>query len=93
MNNLVEKLIATGITIGGGIVGAKLVEFGWKAVTGHDAPKDLDDTEENLVSAISFAVISAGISAIIRVTSKRGAHSAVKRIQARSASKAGAGEV
>ncbi|MEV4900250.1 DUF4235 domain-containing protein [Citricoccus sp. NPDC055426] len=93
MNNLVEKLIATGITIGGGIVGAKLVEFGWKAVTGHDAPKDLDDTEENLVSAISFAVISAGISAIIRVTSKRGANSAVKRLQARSASKAGAGEV
>ncbi len=93
MNNLVEKLIATGITIGGGIVGAKLVEFGWKTITGHDAPKDLDDTEENLITALSFAVISAGISAIIRVVSKRGANSAVKRIQARSVSKAGAGEV
>ncbi|MGM7671183.1 DUF4235 domain-containing protein [Microbacterium sp. A93] len=93
MNNLMEKLIATGITIGGGIVGAKLVEFGWKAVTGNDAPKDLDDTEEHLLSAISFAVISAGISAIIRVTSKRGANSAVKRLQARSASRAGHGEV
>lgn len=93
MNNLVEKLIATGITIGGGIVGAKLVEFGWKAVTGNDAPNDLEDTEQHLASAISFAVISAGISAIIKVTSKRGANSAVKRIQARSKSKAGVGEV
>lgn len=93
MNNLVEKLIATGISIGGGIVGSKLVSFGWKAVTGNDAPTDLDDTEENLVSAISFAVISAAISAVIRVSSKRGANAAVKRFQARSVSKAGVGEV
>lgn len=93
MNNLVEKLITTGITIGGGLLGTKLVEFAWRKVTGHDAPKDLDDTESNMWSAITFATISAGISAVIRVTSKRGAHAAAKRMRSRSSAKAGLGEV
>ncbi|MEW1981376.1 DUF4235 domain-containing protein [Citricoccus sp. NPDC079358] len=93
VNTLVEKLIATGITIGGGIIGTKVVEFAWRKITGHDAPKDLDDTEANMWSAITFATISAGISAIIRVSSKRGANSAVKAIQSRSKSKAGTAEV
>lgn len=95
MNNVLQKLIATGITIGGGIVGTKLVEFGWKAITGNDAPKDLDDTEANMWSAITFATISAGISAIIRVASKRGAASAMDKLaaQSTSAKRLGRGEV
>lgn len=94
MNNLLEKLIATGISIGGGIVGTKLVEAGWKAFTGDDAPKDLDDTEQDLVQAIVFATLTAAISATIRVASKRGAASAMNRISAKSrAQKLGAGEV
>lgn len=95
MNNVLQKLISTAITIGGGIVGTKLVELGWKAFTGDDAPKDLDDTEANMWSAITFATISAAISATIRVASKRGAASAMDKMAAKSADgrRLGRGEV
>ena len=85
MNTLVNKLITTGVTVGGGLVGTKIVDFGWRKVTGHDAPKDLDDTENNMWEAIAFATIAAGIAALIRVVSQRGAHEAIERMQARSA--------
>jgi hypothetical protein len=93
MNNLTDKLVSTAITVAGGYVGTKVVEFAWRKVTGHDAPKDIDDTEANMWSAITFAAIAAGITALIRVLSQRGAKSAVKALQARSGSKAGAAEV
>lgn len=45
--------------------------------------------------AIAFATIAAGIAALIRVTSQRGANEAIERMQARSAKsvKVGRGEV
>jgi hypothetical protein len=84
MNTLVNKLITTGVTIVGGLIGTKVVEFGWRKVTGHDAPKDLEDTDNNMWEAIAFATIAAGIAALIRVTSQRGANSALKAVQSRS---------
>jgi hypothetical protein len=84
MNTLVNKLITTGVTIVGGLIGTKVVEFGWRKVTGHDAPKDLEDTDNNMWEAIAFAMIAAGIAALIRVTSQRGANSALKAVQSRS---------
>jgi hypothetical protein len=91
MNTLVSKLITTGVTIAGGLIGTKVVEFGWKKVTGHDAPKDLEDTDNNMWEAIAFAAIAAGIAALIRATSQRGAHEAIERMQARSGKSAKAG--
>ncbi|MDI3330783.1 MAG: DUF4235 domain-containing protein [Micrococcus sp.] len=95
MNTLVNKLITTGVTVVGGLVATKVVEFGWKKVTGHDAPKDLEDTDNNMWEAIAFATVAAGIAALIRVTSQRGAHEAIERMQARSSkpNKAGRAEV
>jgi hypothetical protein len=87
MNTLVNKLITTGVTVGGGLVASKVVEFGWRKVTGHDAPKDLEDTDNNMWEAIAFATIAAAIAALIRVTSQRGANEAIERMQARSAGK------
>lgn len=87
MNTLVNKLITTGITVGGGLIGTKVVEFVWKKVAGHDAPKDLEDTDNNMWEAIAFATIAAGIAAIIRVTTQRGAHEAMRRAQNRSGGK------
>lgn len=93
MNNLTDKIVSTAITVVGGYVGTKVVEFTWRKVTGHDAPKDAEDTEANMWSAITFATISAGITALIRVTSQRGAHKAIKSMKSRSPKKAGAAEV
>jgi hypothetical protein len=95
MNTLVNKLITTGVTVVGGLIGTKVVEIGWRKVTGHDAPKDLEDTDNNMWEAIAFASIAAGIAALIRVTSQRGAHEAIERFQARSSKspKAGRAEV
>jgi hypothetical protein len=95
MNTLVSKLITTGVTVVGGLIGTKVVEFGWRKVTGHDAPKDIEDTDNNMWEAIAFATIAAGIAALIRVTSQRGANSALQAVQARSnkSSKAGRAEV
>lgn len=85
MNNLVNKLISTGVTVLGGIVGTKIVEFAWKRISGHDAPKDIQDTDNNMWEAITFTTIVAAITALIRVTSQRGANSAAKALQSRSA--------
>ncbi|MGW9550163.1 DUF4235 domain-containing protein [Citricoccus zhacaiensis] len=93
MNNLTDKIVSTAITVVGGYVGTKIVEFTWRKVTGHDAPKDAEDTEANMWSAITFATISAGITALIRVTSQRGAHKAIESMKSRSPKKAGAAEV
>lgn len=87
MNPLVNKLVSTGVTVVGGLVGTKVVEFAWKKVSGHDAPKDLEDTDNNMWEAIAFATIAAGIAALIRVTSQRGANEAMERMQARSSRK------
>ncbi|MFC7403398.1 DUF4235 domain-containing protein [Citricoccus sp. GCM10030269] len=96
MNKLTERIISTAITLIGGYVGTKIVDYTWRKATGHDAPKDVDDTENNMWGAITFATISAGITALIRVTSQRGAKKASKAMAARSQAKKakiGTGEV
>ncbi|WBL20391.1 DUF4235 domain-containing protein [Citricoccus sp. NR2] len=93
MNNLADKLLTTGISLAGGYIGTKVVEAGWKAFTGEDAPKDVDDADQSLVRAVVFATITAGISALIRVASQRGAAKAIVTFQDRRAAKLGRLEV
>ena len=85
MNTVLQKLLATGITIAGGMVGSQLVTTGWRLATGHDAPRDATDDELPLVEALSFAFISAGISALIKVAGQRGAGTAMRRFEAKTA--------
>lgn len=95
MNQIVSKLVTTGITVVGGLIGTKIVEVVWKRIAGHDAPKDLEDTDNNMWEAIAFTTIAAGIVAVIRVTSQRGANSAFRALDARKGKshKAGRAEV
>ncbi len=81
MNKLVHNLLATGITFAGGMVGSQLVATGWRLATGHEAPRDATDDELPLVEALSFAFVSAGISALIKVAGQRSAGTALRRFE------------
>lgn len=93
MNNIAEKLLSTGISIAGGFIGSKLVEVAWRGITGEDAPKDPEDTDQSLVRAVVFAAITAGISSLIKIGSQRGAHKAIVSFQDKRAAKLGRREV
>ncbi|MDO5635337.1 MAG: DUF4235 domain-containing protein [Micrococcus sp.] len=85
MNTILHKLLATGISVAGGFVGSQLVSAGWRVATGHSAPHDATDEELPIVEALSFAFISAGISALIRVAGQRGAGTALRALQEKTA--------
>ena len=67
MNTLAQKALSAGITLVGGIVGSRVVAGGWRLVTGHSAPDDAADETLPLVEALSFAFISAGVAALLKV--------------------------
>jgi hypothetical protein len=78
--NLILKLLGTGVSIAAGLAGAKLIDFAWKAVTGKESPKqDTDAMENTLRATVVFALISGGVSAMIRVLSQRGTQHAINR--------------
>jgi len=83
VNTILHNLLATGIKIGGGIVGTKLVSGGWKLATGHSAPKDATDETLPIVEALAFAFVSAGIGALLKVAGQRGAGKAIGKIEAK----------
>ena len=80
MNTLAQKALSTGITLVGGIIGSRVVAGGWKLVTGHDAPDDAADETLPIVEALSFAFISAGVAAILKVAGQRGAGAAIRQV-------------
>jgi hypothetical protein len=78
--HLILKLLGTGVSIGAGLAGAKLIDIIWKMVTGKDSPKqDTDAMENTLRATLVFAVISGAVSAMIRVLSQRGTQQAINR--------------
>ncbi|WP_022872210.1 DUF4235 domain-containing protein [Nesterenkonia alba] len=82
MDKLVDKALTRGISMAGGLVATKVFEFGWKQVTGEDAPKHDDVDTVSLKKALVFAVTSAAISATVQILSQRGAREASKKIKA-----------
>ena len=80
MNTLVQKALSAGITLVGGIVGSRVVAGGWRLVTGHSAPDDAADETVPLVEALSFAFISAGVAALLKVAGQRGAGAAIRKV-------------
>ena len=64
----------------GGIVGSRVVAGGWRLVTGHSAPDDAADETLPLVEALSFAFISAGVAALLKVAGQRGAGAAIRKV-------------
>lgn len=87
MDKVIQKILATGITVAGGIVGSRVVAAGWKLVTGHDAPSDATDETVPLVEALAFSFISAGIAALLKVAGQRSAASGVRRIAGKTTSR------
>lgn len=79
MNTLVQKALAAGISMVGGTVGSRLVAGGWRLATGHSAPDDASDENLSLVEALSFAFISAGVAALLKVAGQRSAGAAMRK--------------
>ena len=78
--NIFIKLLGTGISLLAGFVGTKLVDTVWEKSTGNKPPKGHDeDVPTTLRSALTFALISASVSAIIQVLANRGTQRAVTR--------------
>jgi Protein of unknown function (DUF4235) len=78
--NIIIKLLGTGISLLAGFVGTKVVDTVWEKTTGNKPPKGHDDdVPTTLRSALTFALISAAVSAVIQVLANRGTQRAVTR--------------
>jgi hypothetical protein len=78
--NILIKLLGTGISLAAGFVGTKVVDTVWEKATGNKPPKGHDDdVPTTLRSALTFALISASVSAVIQVLANRGTQRAVTR--------------
>lgn len=78
--NLFIKLLGTGVSLLAGFVGTKLVDAVWEKSTGSRPPKGHDDdVPTTLRSALTFALVSASVSAIIQVLANRGTQRAITR--------------
>ncbi|WP_104174797.1 DUF4235 domain-containing protein [Arthrobacter sp. Y81] len=78
--SLFIKLLGTGVSLLAGFAGTKAVDVVWEKVTGRKPPKgDKDDVPTTLRSALTFALISAAVSAIIQVLANRGTQRAITR--------------
>ena len=71
MNDMMQRLVRTGVSIGAGFVATKAVEAIWKAATGDDEAPNTDDDQATLIRVVTFATISAGVSALLEVGSQR----------------------
>ena len=78
--NILIKLLGTGVSLLAGYVGTKVVDTVWEKSTGTRPPKgDDDDVPTTLRSALTFALISASVNAIIQVLANRGTQRAITR--------------
>lgn len=78
--NIFIKLLGTGISLIAGFVGTKIVDTVWEKSTGNRPPKGHDDdVPTTLRSALTFALVSASVSAIIQVLANRGTQRAITR--------------
>jgi hypothetical protein len=78
--NIFIKLLGTGVSLLAGYAGTKLVDTVWEKSTGKKPPKGgKDDVPATLRSALTFALISASVSAIIQVLANRGTQRAITR--------------
>ncbi|MET4592395.1 MULTISPECIES: DUF4235 domain-containing protein [Micrococcaceae] len=78
--NLFIKLLGTGVSLGAGFLGTKVVNAVWEKSTGRKPPTGKhEDTPTTLRSALTFALISASVSTIIQVLANRGTQRAITR--------------
>ena len=85
MNTLAQKVLSTGITLAGGVIGSRAVAAAWKLATGRSAPDDATDETLPIVEALSFAFISAGVAALVKVAGQRAAGTAIRKASEKTA--------
>jgi hypothetical protein len=74
------RLLGTGVSLLAGYAGTKAVDAAYEKITGRKPPKgDTDDVPTTLRTALTFALISAAVSAIIQVLANRGTQRAITR--------------
>lgn len=83
MDKLIDKAVTMGVSMAGGLLATKVFEFGWRQVTGEDAPKHDEVDNVSLKKALVFAVTSAAISSAVQILSQRGAKNASAKIKGR----------
>lgn len=93
MNDVTQRLLRTGVSIGVGFIGSKVVEAIWKAATGDDEAPTTDDDQATLLKVVAFATISAGVSALLEVGSQRLVSKAVSKTGNTKAQQLGRAEV
>lgn len=65
--DLAWKVTAAAATLASGFVADKVVALGWRAITGHQAPREEDQVlEYKLMEVVAFAVISGAAIALTR---------------------------
>ncbi|MEO8829703.1 DUF4235 domain-containing protein [Lapillicoccus sp.] len=72
MGSIGWKLMATGAALAAGTVATKLVEVGWRAISGRDAPNDPTQVEDSSwKEALLFAAIMGLAVGAARVAAER----------------------
>ncbi|GAB4099603.1 DUF4235 domain-containing protein [Sinomonas halotolerans] len=69
--SILIKLLGTAISIGAGIGATKLMDVAWEKTTGAKPPKDATNLEESLRDTLVFAIVSAGVGAVIQTLAQR----------------------
>lgn len=66
------KLASTAALALSAMAAGKVVEMGWRVVTGHSAPTD-DNDDATIIGVIAFAAVSAAVVAVAQRYAIRGA--------------------
>lgn len=69
-----HKVLNAGAMAVAGMVSGKVVDLGWKAVTGHPAPTDPDDAQTTFAELVVFAIISGALLGVARLIAQRSAN-------------------
>ena len=77
--NIVFKLLGTGVSLGAGFVASKIVDKVWEKSTGNKPPKDGASLDNSLRSALTFALVSSAVAAVIQVIAGRTTQKAIAR--------------
>jgi hypothetical protein len=67
------KVVSTGALLLAGLITHKVLDIGWKAVTGNEPPKDPDDVGVKMWEVITFAAVSGALVGLTRQLALRGA--------------------
>ena len=68
------KIVSAGSAVAAGLLANKLLDLGWKAVTGHKPPSEQgDDPTISLTEVMVFAAVSGAVVGLSRQLAQAGA--------------------